>query len=224
MERAWDQPLPRGRHRLTREEVETSQRQRMIMAMFEEVAARGYAATSVAHITARAGVSRKSFYEQFTDKEDCYLAAFDMAAEMQAAAVVRAAEHIDPATSPTEYFRAALQAFLEGVAAAPAAARTLLIEMYAVSPDAVRRKAGRRQEVVATVLAPLGFADGRGGLTFEGRAIVACVGAMVTQMVAEGRTVDVPELCDPIADWVERHLDCVPAERPAHAPGARIAR
>jgi AcrR family transcriptional regulator len=174
--------------------------------MIEEVAARGYAATSVAHITARAGVSRKSFYEQFDDKEDCYLAAFDTAAEAQAAGVVAIMDRLGPGTEPLEVFRASLRAYLEGLACHPAASRTLLVEIYAVGPEALRRKIGRRNRDMALVLGPLGFVDGKGDLTFEGEAIAGSISALVTQRVALGRFDDLAELCDPFVDWVARGL------------------
>jgi AcrR family transcriptional regulator len=220
MEGTWNDPLPRGRHNLTREEVSASQRRRILMALLEEVATRGYAATSVAHITGRAGVSRKSFYEQFTDKQDCYFAAYDLAAEFQKAAVRRVSRSLEPDVEPIEYFRTILRAFLEGVAASPAASRTLLVEVYAVGPEAVARKVGVQHANLSLFLAPLGFAAPDGGLTFAGEAIVSAIGARITQLVAQGRADEVPDLCDPFVDWVARHLDCVPAERvPAPVTG-----
>ena len=66
-------PLPRRPRGLTRDEVLASQRGRMIAAMAETVAAKGYAATTVADVVARAGVSRKTFYEHFADREECFL-------------------------------------------------------------------------------------------------------------------------------------------------------
>jgi AcrR family transcriptional regulator len=211
MERTWNEPLPRGRHHLTREEVSASQRRRILLALFEEVAARGYAATSVAHITARAGVSRKSFYEQFSDKEDCYFAAFEMAGEFQAKTVARAVKGTSRSEDPVEYFRVMLRAFLDAVAASPAVSRTLLVEIYALGPEAVRRKASRSHEVLAAYLAPCGFTGPDGALTFEGRAIVGAIQSLMTSLVAEGRTDEVPALCDPFVDWVARHRNCRPA-------------
>jgi AcrR family transcriptional regulator len=204
MDASWNQPLPRGRHHLTREEVAASQRGRIVMAMLEEVAARGYAATSVAHITARAGVSRKSFYEQFSDKEHCYLVAFDAAAEIHTAIVVEATARLRPESRPVEYFRAMLRAYLDAVAAHPAVARTLLVEVYAVGPEAMKNKLGARNDVLAHVLAPLGVIDD-GRLTFEGEALAAAISALVTQLVAEGRTDEAPRLLDPLVDWVSAH-------------------
>jgi AcrR family transcriptional regulator len=62
------QPLPRGRHSLSREEVEGSQRERVQRAMAEAMAEKGYALTSVADILRRARVSRETFYELYTSR------------------------------------------------------------------------------------------------------------------------------------------------------------
>jgi AcrR family transcriptional regulator len=69
--------LPSGRHGLTRRFVIRNQRERMLAASAQAVAERGYAHTNVADIIAIARVSRRTFYEHFSDKEDCLLAAYD---------------------------------------------------------------------------------------------------------------------------------------------------
>jgi len=71
------EPLPRGRHGLSREEVETSQRSRILDAMIAAVDAVGYVEATLTDVTGRARVSRKTFYEHFEDKEACFIAAFD---------------------------------------------------------------------------------------------------------------------------------------------------
>ena len=68
--------LPRGRHSLTREEVTSSQRARMMRAVAVVVASKGYGDTVVENIVSVAGVSRKTFYEHFTDVQDCFLHAY----------------------------------------------------------------------------------------------------------------------------------------------------
>lgn len=70
-------PLPRGPHKLPRERVLASQRERILAAMLDRVAEKGYAATTVSDVVAMARVSRNAFYGLFRDKEDCYLAACD---------------------------------------------------------------------------------------------------------------------------------------------------
>ena len=73
------EPLPRGRHSLSREEVAGSQRERLQRAMAEVMAEKGYALTSVADVLRRARVSRETFYELYSSKEDCFMSVFDAA-------------------------------------------------------------------------------------------------------------------------------------------------
>jgi len=68
--------LPSGRHGLPRDVVVRSQRERMVEAMIGVVAEKGYTDATVADIISTAGVSRATFYEQFADKEDCFIAAY----------------------------------------------------------------------------------------------------------------------------------------------------
>jgi AcrR family transcriptional regulator len=70
-------PLPRGRHKLSRRHVRDSQRTRLIQAVWETVADKGFADATVTDIVSRARCSRNAFYEFFADKEDCFLAACD---------------------------------------------------------------------------------------------------------------------------------------------------
>src|ERR1700759_3597402 len=65
--------LPSGRHGLTREYVVAQQRERILIALAESIAGYGYAGSSVERVSARAGVSRRTFYEQFSGKEDAFL-------------------------------------------------------------------------------------------------------------------------------------------------------
>ena len=57
-----------------------SQRERLLAAMTQLASSNGYAETSIADLTAGAGVSRQTFYELFTDKQECFLAAYQQAA------------------------------------------------------------------------------------------------------------------------------------------------
>ncbi len=70
--------LPHGPHRLGRTEVIRHQRTRIHGAMVEAVAENGYWGTSVKQVIGLAGVSRRSFYEQFANKQDCFLKTFDL--------------------------------------------------------------------------------------------------------------------------------------------------
>src|SRR5438128_2010518 len=83
--------LPRGPHKLSREEVAHSQRNRLIRAMAEAMADKGYVETSVADVLERARVSRETFYQQFSSKQDCFVAAYGEAASAILAFVTAAA-------------------------------------------------------------------------------------------------------------------------------------
>src|SRR5207248_674090 len=84
------QTLPRGPHKLSREAVVRSQRARLIRAMAEAMAERGYANTSVADVLGRARVSRETFYQQFSSKQDCFIAAYEEAVGRILASLTRA--------------------------------------------------------------------------------------------------------------------------------------
>src|SRR6202046_5951970 len=73
-----------------RGQVAELQRARLLTAMVQEVSERGVANVSVGHVVGRSGVSRRTFYEIFNDREDCFLAAFDEALHNAAAVVVPA--------------------------------------------------------------------------------------------------------------------------------------
>src|SRR5450755_2520420 len=89
--------LPSGRHRLTREAVVESQRGRLVYAIAQVVAEKGYAAATVADVVDRASVSRSTFYDQFPDKETCFLAAFNEGAEFVLNRMHSAANSLGPA-------------------------------------------------------------------------------------------------------------------------------
>lgn len=130
--------LPRGRHAAAREVVLASQRGRLLEAMAGCVAEQGYAATTVAHVIARAGVSRKTFYEHFADKHACFLAAWEVGFELLLSQVVQA---VADAGSWREQLSAGSEAFLEVLAAEPDFARSFLIEVLSAGEDALERRA-----------------------------------------------------------------------------------
>ena len=193
-------PLPRGPHNLTRDDVLSSQRERMIEAMAGAVAAKGYAATTVADVVSGAGVSRKTFYEHFRDKEECFLAAFDAAVDALLGAIV-AAEPEEPGWLPR--MRARVRAYLDGLARNPALARTFLIEVFAAGPEALERRA-EVHDRFARLLNDL-YEEMRGELTGLppvrdeiGLAAVGAVNELVTRHIRAGRTRQLPELEDTV--------------------------
>jgi AcrR family transcriptional regulator len=129
--------LPRGLHGLDREVVEASQRSRLLEALGRAVAEKGYGAATIDDIVRGAGVSKKTFYEHFRDKEDCFLAAYEESSD-QLLERLRAA-HSDPRDWLART-RSGVAAYLRWLAAEPALARVFLIEVAAAGPRAAERR------------------------------------------------------------------------------------
>ncbi|MET0557880.1 MAG: TetR/AcrR family transcriptional regulator [Solirubrobacterales bacterium] len=131
--------LPAGRHGLPREFIAQNQRERIITALVDTVAERGYSATTVANITKTAGVSRRTFYEHFADKEACFLAAYEMVADHIRDSMRVAAGAFE---EWPQQVRAALATMLRFLAAEPELARIVMIEPVAAGGEI----AGRHRE------------------------------------------------------------------------------
>lgn len=127
---------PPGRQPLSKEFIAQHQRARIIAALVEEAALRGYHSVTVADIVGRAGIARNTFYENFSSKEDCFLAAQQYALDTALGRVVEAASELE---SWPQRVRAGLAAFLSYVASEPALARTCMIEALAAGPAAAER-------------------------------------------------------------------------------------
>jgi AcrR family transcriptional regulator len=202
MARAAVEQLPRGRHGLSREEVAASQRGRMLEACFRVVAEKGYTRFTVADVLAAAGVSRETFYEHFRDKEDCFLAAYELSVE----AVLAAMRHADPGGDgdPLDRYEEMMRGYLELMAREDGYARVFLVDVYAAGERAlVRRREvlGRFTEVVAELVGARTAAD-----RFACEALVAAVSSMVTMRVAAGDLDEIPKLRRPIMDVARRLL------------------
>lgn len=149
-------PLPRGRHAAAREIVLANQRGRLLEAIAACVAEQGYQATTVAHVVARAGVSRKTFYEHFADKDACFLAAWEAGFELLIGAV---REAIAEASGWEARLRAGTRVYLEVLAAEPDFARTFLLELLGAGPAGLDRRAEMIRRF-ADVIA-VGYAEAR---------------------------------------------------------------
>jgi AcrR family transcriptional regulator len=134
--------LPSGRHGLPREAVVASQRSRLIDAMAAVVAEKGYPATTVADVVERAGVSRRTFYEQFADKEACFLAAYDAGLAAVLEQIRGAVVESQPGAGWRDRARAGVGSFLALLASEPAFAKALQVEILTAGPAALDRRAG----------------------------------------------------------------------------------
>ncbi|MFI9150488.1 TetR/AcrR family transcriptional regulator [Streptomyces sp. NPDC053367] len=106
-----------------------SQRRRLLYAMTVVVAEKGYIATTVADVTSRAGVSRKTFYDLFADKEECFIAAADTSRELMIKWLRTSFAHSSAQSlSPVATLRASIRAYLQLIAGEPEFAKAFFLE------------------------------------------------------------------------------------------------
>jgi AcrR family transcriptional regulator len=193
--------LPRGSHGLDRDVVEASQRARLLEAVGRAVA------DTIDDIVRGAGVSKKTFYEHFADKQGCFLAAYETAAE-ELFEQVRDAH----ATSDDwlERTRAGIRAYLHWLAAEPALARVFLIEVAAAGPRAAEARE-RMRDRYAVLMREL-QEEARADMPALPRlpeevfhAAVAAVDELVVRRIREATARDLPQL-EPILLYLQLAL------------------
>jgi AcrR family transcriptional regulator len=149
------------------------QRTRMLGAMVEVAGERGASRASVAHIVERAGISRRTFYEHFEDREDCFLAAFDHA-------LARAREAVIPAYAAGSAWRGRVRAGLAGLLGffdeQPGLGALLVIDAMGAGPRALERRTELLDALIAVV--DRGRSEGKAGQDPPPLAADGVVGAV----------------------------------------------
>lgn len=133
-----------------------SQRGRILRAVAESVAAKGYAATSVADVIARAGVSRSTFYELYDGKESAFLDAY-AGIELVHRQLL---ESFRTGSTPTEMVRTAVHAHLASLAAEPAFAWMFFVEAVAAGPRILARRREATESFLDVLTAMVDHARG----------------------------------------------------------------
>lgn len=226
---------PSPRARIGAAQVTEVQRTRMLAATVQVVGELGYEKMSVARVTARAGVSRRTFYDLFVDREACFLAAFSETGERARALVCDAAAGQRDWRSRV---RAGLAALLALFAEEPLAGRVLVVDALKAGPAVLERRAAVMAELIAVVegaRAPVGGrrAQVRGGrevapLTAEGvvGAVLAVVHARLSERAGTargagsgGESRSLVELLNPLMAMIVRpYLGAAAAERELERP------
>lgn len=191
--------LPPGRHSVPPEEVARQQRLRLMAGMLDAVGEQGYVATSVADVLSRAGVSRRTFYEHFSDKEDCFLQAFD-----HVAAICR--EAVRDAFNAEDDWRRALRSgldvFLRTAAANPRFTRACLVEILAVGHEGLRRRDAAIEPFQRFF--EIGRREAPEGVAIPATVTETLVGGvleMVSARVMRDEAHELPELLDTLVYW-----------------------
>ncbi len=188
---------------MDREEVARNQRTRLYGAMIESISQRGYHATTVAHVISLAGVSRRAFYEQFSNKEQCFLCTYDIV-------IAGARKHMLDAWGEergwANRLHAACKTLLDEVAEDPKGPRLVLVDSLGIGPKARERMqiAGftfERLLASAFRVAPheVGFPQ------LTSRAVVGGVRHVAFMRMLEGRERELLTLTDEVLDWIESY-------------------
>lgn len=185
--------IPGGRHGLAPEAVAESQRARLLAGMAAAVGEHGYGEASIADVIARAGVSRKTFYQQFDGKDECFAVAYGQEMDRLLAVTLSAFEA--EGRPWARRLRGALTALCAALAGNPAVARLCFVEgLDAGLVTAERRRLALRGLLPLFEAAPAdSVGDSRLGESLRmGR--IGDLAEMLRQEIAAGAGVGLPRL------------------------------
>jgi AcrR family transcriptional regulator len=188
--------LPRGPHRLSREQVESHQRERILSAVIATVGTKGYGATTIGDISRLARVSRDTFYAQFANKEECFIAAYEAVTRELLGEIVAVGTN---QASYVDAVRDGIHAYLRFWSERPDAARACTLEVMAAGEKAL----AQRERTLGS-FARLFRAIAERAATEQPelptvpdivpRASILAVLELATDYVRQGRTSSLPEI------------------------------
>jgi len=211
--------------------VAADQRERLYEAMIKAVDERGFVATTISDLVAGAGVSRRSFYEHFENKEECLLATYDALVGRLTARIVEAHDPEDEWTNQIEAF---VRALFEASSERPDAARLVTVEMGAAGPVGIERWA-RDAELLSTFVTSIfEGAPGEGSVPVPvARAIVGALRTILYSRVRRERSsrslkAELQKLTPDVVTWIVGFYPTPPqipdrpkARRHGHLQGGR---
>ena len=199
--------LPRGPQALPRSEVAAHQRERLVDAMVQAVNERGVVATTISDLVARAGISRRTFYEHFANKEDCLLATYDTVVETEVERLLGLAAN-SGAVEWLDQLEAIVRALFDAIAERPDAARLICVEMGASGTVGVQRWADGATRLERFVSAGFEHAPGPGTVPDPvARAFVGALRKIIYTRVREERSskslkAEFARVVPQLMDWI----------------------
>lgn len=209
--------LPRGPQALPRDQVAADQRERLYEATIQSINERGFVASTVSDLVTRAGVSRRSFYEHFENKEECLLATYDALIERLTARIGKA---YDPEMELTAQIEAIVEALFDASSERPDAARLVSVEMGAAGPVGIERWARDADQLANFISAVFERAPGPGTIPEPvARAIVGALRTILYSRVRRERSsralkAELQKLTPDIVGWIASFYP-TPVEIPA---------
>ncbi len=193
--------LPPGRHGLPREFVVHNQRERLIAGLAEAIAEKGFTGTTIGDITRHAAVSRRTFYEHFGSKDECFVAAYDTVMAELGERVGAAFDELDDWGHAV---RAGIAAMLAFLAAEPNLARLCMVEALVAGPVVVERYDASIQSLVPY------FKAGREGRSPEvlarlspttEEALVGGMVSLISRRIIAGKTAELEGLLPDLVEF-----------------------
>jgi AcrR family transcriptional regulator len=120
---------------VTEPAVSPAARDRLLAGLESSIRDRGYRDTKISDIVAHARTSRRTFYEVFQTKEECFLA---LMYELNQRLQTRIASSVDPNASWDEQIRAGVTAWIEGMGSHPELTLSWIRELPSLGPEAAR--------------------------------------------------------------------------------------
>lgn len=199
--------LPRGRGRMSAEQVRAVQRSRILRAAIGAFAEVGFHAATVADIVTRARVSRSAFYQQFADKEECFLAAIESGQNSLMPRIATVATTPQPG-GLAGLVRATVREYLRVCADEPEFTRAWTLEFPTAGPRAMRRRHAFFDALAGFVRTA--HVAIRPDASLPETSYLAMIGGcheLFYRHVSDGRAEDLPDLEDPIVlillTWLE---------------------
>jgi AcrR family transcriptional regulator len=199
-----------------REQISVEQRNRLALAMVDAVGENGYRQTTVADVTSRARLSRKTFYEHFANKQDCFLTTYD---QIMARAVRRMEQAYQEADGWPERAEAAIRALFEAAVENPGAVRLVLLEINSLGAAGLERRERSIGHYERFIRDALELAPGKGGLSDPVlKAAIGGLNRVLYRRVLAGERAELLSLVPPLVDWFTSYYPTPAAvyARPTH--------
>ena len=177
-------------------------RTRLLEGIAQAVADKGYADTTIADIVREAGVSRRTFYEHFATKAECFIALYE-AANRNTLAVLR--EAIGPGQDWKTQLDRALVAYLGSMAQNPALLRSLSIEILGLGAEGMAARRRVNDELCRFMLLVVNAGSGarKAPLTHEmAVAVIGGINELVLQAIEQGDAGRLERLAGPAGELV----------------------